>query len=383
MPAMSHRERVLTALNRKEPDRVPLDFGSTIDSTIIEPAYENLKRYLGCQAETRLMVKRSRTVLPDEMILQRFDIDTRGLMLGDFQGGSFKEIDGQTLRDIWGTTWRRASQGHFINVDGAFQRSEPKIEILETFRWPDPNDPGLFAGLNEKAEWLRKNTDYAIILNLPLGIIHQCQLMRGFTEFLVDLYKNPEFAGRLLDLTTDLWGKITQNALKAVGKNVDVVTWGDDLATQESTQVSPQVYRGLIKPRQKRMIEAVKSLSDAKIKFHSCGSVVSLIGDLIDIGIDALNPIQVSARNMDPARLKKDFGDRLAFWGGIDTQRVLPLGKPEEVRAEVRKIIDLLGLGGGYILASVHNIQAEVPPQNIVAMFEEGKSYGVYSGPTA
>ncbi len=142
--------------------------------------------------------------------------------------------------------------------------------------------------------------------------------------------------------------------------------------------MSPEVYRELIKPRHQRMIAALKSRSDAKIQYHCCGSVYALIEDLIEIGIDSLNPIQVNAKNMDPERLKKKFGDRLAFSGAIDTQKVLPLGTPEEVRAEVRRIIDTLGKGGGYILASVHNIQAEVSAENIVAMFDEGKSYGIY-----
>jgi uroporphyrinogen decarboxylase len=163
-----------------------------------------------------------------------------------------------------------------------------------------------------------------------------------------------------------------------VGNNIDVIMWGDDLAMQQATFMSPEMYRELIKPRHKRMVAALKSRSSAKVHYHCCGSVYPLIEDLIDIGIDALNPIQVAARNMDPARLKDEFGERLAFWGAIDTQGVLPHGSPEEVRAEVRRIIDILGKGGGYILASVHNIQAEVKPENIAAMFEEGKSYGVY-----
>jgi uroporphyrinogen decarboxylase len=143
--------------------------------------------------------------------------------------------------------------------------------------------------------------------------------------------------------------------------------------------MSPQMYRNLVKPRHKRMNAALKTRSHAKVHYHSCGSVYRVIEHLIEIGIDALNPIQVNARNMEPARLTREFGYRLAFWGAIDTQRVLPYGTPEEVREEVRRVIDVMAPGGGYILASVHNIQAEVPPENIVAMFEEGRSWGSYS----
>lgn len=378
MSSMTSRERVLTALNLEEPDRVPLDFGSNIASTIVVPAYDNLKKYLGLEHETRFMTKRARTVIPNDTVLQRFDIDTRPLMLREYKGGTSRSIDANTFIDSWGTTWKRAPDGHFINVDGPFQNRDPEMENLETFDWPDPDNPGLYEGLKEKAEALHKNTDYAIVLNLPVGIVHQCQFMRGFTEFLMDLLINTEFASRLMDIIADIWIRIAENALEAVGNNIDVIMWGDDLAMQQATFMSPEMYRELIKPRHKRMVAALKSRSSAKVHYHCCGSVYPLIEDLIDIGIDALNPIQVAARNMDPARLKDEFGERLAFWGAIDTQGVLPHGSPEEVRAEVRRIIDILGKGGGYILASVHNIQAEVKPENIAAMFEEGKSYGVY-----
>jgi uroporphyrinogen decarboxylase len=182
----------------------------------------------------------------------------------------------------------------------------------------------------------------------------------------------------MMDIVADIWIKIAENALDATDDNVDVVAWGDDIAIQDTTLISPKTYRDLIKPRHRRMVQAVKSRSNAKIHYHSCGSVYAIIEDLIEVGIDALNPIQVSANKMDPATLKQEFGDRLAFWGGIDTQRVLPYGSPPEVRKEVRKTIDCLGRGGGYVLAGVHNIQADVPPENIVAMFDEGRNYSTY-----
>jgi uroporphyrinogen decarboxylase len=325
------------------------------------------------------MVKRARTALPDESILQKFDIDTRPVMLGDYKGGRAKEIDDNTIMDAWGVIWKKAPDGHFINAEGPFQKSDPEIESLETFEWPDPNNPGLYEGLEDRAAYLRKNTDYAIVLNLNVGVVHLCQFIRGFAEWLMDLYENPHFACRMMDMVADIWIRIAQRALDVVGENVDVIMWGDDIASQKSTFMSPQMYRDLVKPRHSRMIAALKARSDAKVHYHSCGSVYGVIEDLIDIGIDALNPIQVNARNMDPSRLKHEFGDRLAFWGSIDTQRVLPYGTADEVREEVRKVIDAMSPGGGYILASVHNIQAEVPPENIVAMFEEGKSFGRYS----
>ncbi|HYB21244.1 MAG TPA: uroporphyrinogen decarboxylase family protein [Thermodesulfobacteriota bacterium] len=372
---MTHKERAMAALSHQETDRIPIDFGSTISTTIIMPAYENLKRYLGLQHQTQLMVKRGQTVIPDDRVLDHFDVDFCGIHLGSFKGGNYRELDSTTVIDAWGTTWKKAEGGHFINVNGPFQNAEPKLELLENHLWPNPDEPGLYEGLGEQAAHFRRTTDRAIILDLPVGILHQCEFLRGFGEFLMDLVINPEFADRMMDRVADIWARIGQNALKAVGKNVDVVSWGDDLASQESPLFSPRIYRQLVKPKHRRMIQAIKSSADVKVHYHTCGSVYDLIGDLIDIGVDALNPLQVSARNMDPARLKKEFGNRLAFWGGMDTHRVLPFGSSDEVRKEVRKMIDVMGKGGGYILATVHNIQAEVPPENIVAMFEEARSY--------
>ena len=375
METMKHRERALAALNHQETDRMPIDFGSTISTTIIMPAYENLKRYLGLQHETKLMVKRGHTVIPDDRVLERFDVDFLGIRLGNFRGGNYRELDATTVIDAWGTTWKKAEGGHYINASGPFQNVDPDIKILEAYLWPDPDDPSLYEGLKEKAAYLRRTSDRAIILDLPVGIIHQCEFLRGFAEWLMDLVLNPEFSCRMMDFVTGIWIRIAQNALEAVGDNVDVVAWGDDLASQESTLFSPRIYREYIKPRHGQMIQAVKAAANVKVNYHSCGAVYEMIGDLIDIGVDALNPVQVSARNMDPVRLKKEFGSRLAFWGGIDTHRILPFGTPEEVRREVGRMIDLLGQDGGYVLASVHNIQAEVPPENIVAMFEEARSY--------
>ena len=378
MISLTHRERVLASLNHQQPDRVPLDFGGIGVTDIVVPAYEHLKKYLGLEHETKADRGRERTVIPDEAVLRRFDIDTRTVRLGGFKSRKRKVIDANTYVNAWGTTLRGTEDHFYMDVDGAFRKCDPEIAILEAFDWPDPDDPGLYEGIREKTESLRKNSDFAIVLTLypGNGILKQSMNMRGFTEFLVDLRENPEFACRLMDKMTELYIRIAENALDAVGQNVDILFYADDLGHQQSTLMSPAIYRKLIKPRHKRFFTALKSRSDAKILMHSDGSIDTLIEDLIEIGVDALNPVQVSARNMDPDRLKKEFGDRLSFWGGIDTRDVLPFRSPKEVREEVRRIIDVMGEGGGYVLASVQTIQAEVPPENIVAMFEEARSYG-------
>jgi uroporphyrinogen decarboxylase len=375
MKSLTHRERVLKALSHERTDRVPIDFGGTRSSTIILPAYENLKKFLKLEHETKLIGKRQRTVYPDPRILEMFDVDIRPLMLGELKSKAPNELDENTMVDAWGTIWKKAPGGHFINAKGALEDADPDPGVLEQFPWPDPNDPNLYQGLRERAVSARQNGDFAVVLNLALGIMHQCWFMRGFEQWLLDLYQNKTFASHLLDITTDLWCNITKEALKIAGDNIDVCCFGDDMAMQEGLFINPSVYRELIKPGHKRMVDAIKAQSGAKVLLHTCGSVFSIMEDLIDIGVDAINPVQVRARDMDPAKLKQAFGTRVSFWGGIDTQRTLPFGTSQEVRHEVRKMVDCLGAGGGYVLASVHNIQAEVPPENVVAMLDEAMSY--------
>ena len=377
MAAMSHRGRVLAALNHEQPDRVPIDFGSTIDTTIHEDTYERLKVLLGLEHETAPMPKRlSELVIPHESILQRFDVDTRYLGLGDYEGGVQEEGDGDTLCDEWGTVWQKTGDGHYMFVDGPFfNKVRPGLKDLESHTWPDPDNPGYCRGIRERAAALRKNTDHAIVLNMPAGIIHRGQFMRGFGDWLKDLYKNREFVCRMMDIVVGHWIRLAENALDAADGNVDVVYFGDDLASQAGPLIDPRLYRELIKPHHGRMIAALKARSDVKVLFHSCGAISTLIEDLIDVGADIINPVQVAAKGMEPDRLKRQFGDRISFWGGVDTQGILPFGTPAEVRAEVRRMIDCLGKDGGYIFNSVHNIQNDVPAENVIAMFDEALSY--------
>ncbi|MEK7204292.1 MAG: uroporphyrinogen decarboxylase family protein, partial [candidate division NC10 bacterium] len=180
-----------------------------------------------------------------------------------------------------------------------------------------------------------------------------------------------------MDRYVDFWVRLTERALREVGDLVDLAMFGDDLGTQQGPVMSPALYRRLIKPYHARMARAVKHFHKPLL-LHSCGSVAAFIPDLIEIGFDAIHPVQVSAKDMDSARLKGEFGRDITFWGGIDTQRVLPRGTPAEVREEVRKRIADLGPGGGYVLGAVHNIQAEVPVENILAMFEAAREFGRY-----
>ena len=370
MAPMSHRERLLAAVDRQETDRPPIDFGGTLATSIVPPTYEKLKHHLGETHPTTIGWKRQQLVLPAESILKRFGVDTRPLKLGGYDGGKARVLSTHQMIDHWGTTWSKEVGGHYLNVDGPFYKTEADPALIESYDWPDPDNPGFYYGLKQQAETLHYGTDYAVILDLGIGIVTRAQFVRGFMEFLMDMTLEPEFAKALLSKLGQIWIRIARNALQEVGHLVDVVFWGDDYGMQQAPMFRPQYFTDLVKPVNQRMVTVLKELSDARVLLHSCGSVAPMIPDMIDTGVDALNPVQVSADNMDPAKLKADFGDRLAFWGGIDTQDVLPFRTPAEVGEYVHYIIKTLGKAGGYVLATVHNIQEQVPPENIVAMFE-------------
>jgi uroporphyrinogen decarboxylase len=192
------------------------------------------------------------------------------------------------------------------------------------------------------------------------------------------------FAERLLDGILDLYLELVDRYLGAVGDHIDVFAFGDDICGQDGWLISPELYTTLVKPRQRRLFDAVRARTRAKVFYHGCGAVFDLIPHLIDIGVDVLNPVQVSARGMDTRRLKAAYGKDITFWGGgVDTQRVLPFGTPQQVRDEVRRRIDDLAPGGGFVFSAVHNIQALVPPENVVAAFDEAFEYGRYGAPAA
>jgi uroporphyrinogen decarboxylase len=375
---MTHRERVFAALKHQQPDRVPLDLGASASSTVTARFHERLRAHLNLPAEPPPVAysRRNSTVIPDDVILERFGVDTRPVFLGIPDARPERDIDAHSFVDDWGVTWHRPTGGHFINSDGPFYKlTDPAPKDLDGYAWPDANDPGRYRGLRDWARRLHEQSDCAVVLNLVAGPVHQSQFLRGYEEWLEDLMLRPQFVEALADRIVDVWVGIATRALEEAGEYVDLVTYGDDIAVQRSPLMRPELYRKLIKPRHQRMAAAVKRFGKP-ILYHSCGSVSSLIPDMIEIGIDALNPVQVAAANMDTGRLKQEYGRDITFWGAIDTQRVLPLGTPEEVRAEVKRVIGDLAPGGGYVLCPVHNVQPEVPPANIVAMFDAALEFG-------
>lgn len=381
------RSRVEAALNHREPDRVPYDLGGTILTGINQHAYRRLRRCLGLpDAEIQIEDMHQQLAQVHEDVKARLKVDVWGLNPGKVPGATpppWTEGDYHKIIDEWGIEW-------WMPVEGGFyydMRRHPLADIdtvagLEKSKWPDPVHPARFKGLAERADVLMNQRQVAYVLgrNAP-GVWEISLWMRGFENFFCDMVERPAFAEALMDKICEIKMRYWARALEVLGPNVMMISEADDLASQSKCLCSPAMYRRFIKPRHTRLFAFIKKHAKVPVKifYHSCGAVAPLIPDLIESGIDILNPVQVSAAGMDTRELKQRFGQDLTFYGGgVDTQRVLPRGTPQEVKDEVRRRIDDLAPGGGFIFNTVHNIQADVPPENIVAMWEALQEYGVY-----
>lgn len=383
---MNPRERVLLALNHKEPDRIPIDLGGTIVSSITRRSYIDLKNYLGMPVEEINMLDYIQQ-LPyvDETLMQRFGVDFRMVQLPAATAPGviiFEEGDYYAIVDRWGAKLHMPKDGglYFDWVDFPF--TETTLEALERYNWPRPDPQEYNVKLRQQAQYLYENSDYALVGSAIIGggIFEQPARVIGLENFLMALVQEPQFADRIMDRITDIYIESCNNYLDELGKYLHVFIYYDDLCGQEGWMIRPDLYRKMIKPKQRRLVEAITRKTGAKLFYHSCGASRDLIPDLIDVGFDIINPVQVSARGMDTRRLKQDFGRDIVFWGGgVDTQHVLPFGKPADVVDEVKRRIDDLAPGGGFVFAAIHNIQAFVPPENIVAAFDTALEYGKYT----
>jgi uroporphyrinogen decarboxylase len=381
--ALTSRSRVIQALNHQEPDRVPIDLGATIVSSIVKQAYIELKAYLGMTLEQiRMLDYIQQLPYIDDRLLERFGVDFRLVQLPAATAVGvdiFEEGDYYAFIDRWGSKLHMPKRGglYFDWVD--FPIKQTSMSALDQYHWPEPDPLKVNLQLGNQAKTLYENTDYALVGSAVIGggIFEQPARVMGLENFLMALVTEPAFANRLMEIITDIYIESCNAYLEQVGSYIQVFTYWDDLAGQNGWLIHPEVYRKLVKPKQKRLVEAIKKKTDAKLFYHSCGASRGLIPDLIEIGFDILNPVQVSARDMDTRELKRDFGRDIVFWGGgVDTQSILPFGKPQEVVDEVKRRIDDLAPGGGFVFAAVHNIQAFVPPENIVATFDTAMQYG-------
>jgi uroporphyrinogen decarboxylase len=380
MSAMTPRQRVRAALNHEEPDRVPLDIGGGLSTSVVAEGYERLKGFLGIRAETRLLSKAFSVARLDETVMQRLGSDCRPLTGKGPANWTPPPSEPDAYVDDWGVTRRRVEYGggnHYWEVVGN-PLAEATIADLGRYPWPNPRDPGYTDGLAEEGRVLAETTDHALVGDSFFRTHWELAVsLRGYERLLFDVADDPDFVSALLGHLLEINLVGTGRFLDAVGRYIDVFRTVDDVATQRGLLMSPATYRRLIKPHFAEFVRLVKSRTDAKVFYHSCGNITDLIDDLVEIGVDVINPVQVAAMG-DTSVLKARFGDRVSFWGGIDTQHVLPWGSVDEVAAEVRLRIRDLAPGGGYVVGPVHNIQPDVPPENIVALAETARAFGRY-----
>ena len=387
---MNSRQRVLTALSHKEPDRVPFDLGGTVLTGIHVKAYRALRDYLGLpRIEPGMLHIVQQLAQVDDEVMERLGVDVKNIAPrspSDFQLEVKEMEDGRytCFYDEYKIGWRMPKIGGWYYdmfhhpLGGSITESD-----VDGYQLPDPTDPARFAGLKEAARKVVEEEQRALVVgNISGGIFELYLWTRGFQDGYADFIGNPRLAQKILRRFTDLQLAYWEKVFEVLGDMVDVVQLADDFAGQHDMLISPASYRNYLKPLHKEVFDYIHSHSSARIFFHSCGSVRKVIPDLIDIGLDILNPVQVSAAGMDSAELKREYGKDLTFWGGaVNTQRIFDeRNTPETVREDVKRRLHDLMPGGGFVFATVHNIQGNVPPENIMAMWETLQEYGVYTG---
>jgi uroporphyrinogen decarboxylase len=378
--AWTSRERVVAALEHREPDRVPIDINPVLDF------YLELKQYLGLDFDENIKANSLMEVVPHPKVLAALGVDIISVKLGSPKGRRPAPRDDDLVIDEWGAGRRRIYQpGGGSYLETVYHPlAEATIDDLERYPWPDPYAPGRGEGAEAEAKWLYENTDLALMGRFGGTLLEMAFHLMGFEKWLTCTLTDPEFAGALLDKITDIQMALDRIGLEATAKYLQIYKIsGDDLGMQTGPLYSPETFRTLFLPRFRRRWQAARAYLDetnpsVKIMFHSDGGIRPFIPDLIDIGLQVLDPVQPLATGMESAALKRDFGDRLTFHGGVDEQHVLPFGTKEEVVAEVRRCIQAFAPGGGYILAPAHYVQADVPPANLVTMCRAAQQYGRY-----
>ncbi len=381
---MEPRERVLAALDHKEADRVPRDFAGTRYTSIHAEAYKRLRPALGLpDAEIKIVDTTQGLAHIHDDILERLGADVALVSAGSPDAYT-REVtdDGEYERflDEFGVVRARPQGGLYYESTTSPLSGDISAADVDAYPWPDPTDPGRFRGMKERAAHIRDVEQRAVFVgSLCAGVTEMHFRMRGYEDGYMDMALNPDLARKLMRTITDLKLAYWEKVLDEIGPEIDIAAEADDLGAQHAPLFSPQAYRDIVKPLHKEIIDLIKSRSKAKFFLHSCGAIRDLIPDLIDIGVDALNPVQVSADGMETASLKAEFGADITFWGGtVDPQKTLARGTPEEVKAETMRRIHDLKPGGGFVIASIHNMQAQVPIENILAFWEAVEEVGDY-----
>jgi uroporphyrinogen decarboxylase len=391
---MNSRERILAAINHQQPDRVPIDVGGTRQSGIAATTYHELKQRLGLSTPTRVFDVYQMLAEVERPVMERLGSDVIGLYRPQVAFGIRNE------------NWRpwRLFDGTPVEVPGGFQPvTEPNGDLvilrddlpiarmpkdgfyfdrLEMYPGAAHVDLGTFRPAllsdddcehyHHQAEALYQNTDFAIVA--PLGPPYELFYGLGtgdFQAWMITLATEPDYVDGLYEILVEAWLQNLQRFVQAVGNRVQVIQICDDFGMQNAPFLSTKMFRARIMPFYQRGLQWIHEHTSMKVLLHSDGAIYPLIPSILEMGVDILNPIQTSARGMDAVKLKQEFGDRLVFWGGsLDCQQTLPFGAPDEVAREVEEHVRTFAPGGGYVFAPVHNIQAKVPANNVLAMFD-------------
>jgi uroporphyrinogen decarboxylase len=381
---MNSRERVQTALNHQEPDKVPFDLGGTPMSGIHITAYRNLRAYLGLpEIEIRVTDTIQQLATVDDDVADRLEVDINNIAPRSSAKYNLvyrDEGDYTAYTDEWGIGWRQPKKGglYYDMYQWPLAQYETVEDIEQNYSWPDASDANRYEGLREKALATIQQGKAVVVGSLSAGISEMHAWTRGFEKYFTDFYLYPELAEYIMDTVVEMKMVYWENVLNQVGDLADVVIEADDLAGQQNLFFSPEQYRQFIKPRHTKLFQFIKSRTSASMFYHCDGAIRPLLWDLIESGIDILNPLQ-KVVGMDYAEIKKEYGNDLVFWGaGVDTQRIFDRATPDEVREEVKRNIEIMAPGGGLVCTPIHNTQATVPPENYMAMWETLQEYGQY-----
>ena len=399
---MKSRERVLTTIHHQEPDKVPIDFGAMRSTGIMAIAYNRLKQHLGIKSgRIRVydVMQQLAEVEPEIMDLFQLDVvdientsvcpDARTWKPYILPDGTSTEMRPDVIIDIDssgnsiaknldGTAWGRMPKGCLYFEPIQPELGAPHLPVKE-YRLPIFTDEFL-ERMHNRAKYLYENTDYALLAHFGGNILENGQMMRGWGNFMMDLADGSGFAEEMIAFMVEQHLVNLKNYLAAVGDYIQIIQMGDDLGTQKGPQVSLPSYEKYIYPAHKAVYSYVKEkYPQVKLYLHSCGSIEIYLNLLIEAGVEILNPVQTSAKNMDPVELKKKYGKQLTFWGGgCDTQAVLPNATPEEIDAHVHERMQILAPGGGFVFTQIHNVQADIKPENIVALYKAANKYRNY-----
>ena len=406
---MTGRERILAAIDHKEPDKIPVDCGGERSTTMQAIAYNNLKKYLGItEGKTKINDTVQQCIVPEQWFLDKFQIDAIDLARAFAEDPSewkdFTLNDGSTAQiQSWINMERRDNGTFVVNEKGedicvmphsgyvfdqsvfplyGIQKEEfddlakymPSVmwSYLTDPLWTKYGDENFTTLLRNNAKRLYEETDSAIVFGFGGSVFEYGQYLYRTDELLMNLILRKDEIKKMIEKLTEIHIDLLDQVLDIVAPYIQVIRMGDDLGIQTGPMISTELYHELYYPLHKKIFQRVKDKTGLPIYFHTCGAMSEFLPDLIDCGVDIINPVQTNAAGMDPVKLKKEYGKDMVFWGaGVDTQSVLPFGTPDEVRANVRQTCEYFMKDGGFVFAAVHNILSDVPPENIVAMFDE------------